>query len=93
MAKIDMILSKAANSIKNGTLILAVSPTNNKFYLNNTHTKNFPTIEQIKSKYSDRFDNPSYYFGGGFGGDVNGGDVGDGTGGVPGIYDGGLYYG
>jgi len=38
----------------------------------NRYVKNTPTITDIETKYEDRFDNPSYYYGGG---NVDGGDI------------------
>lgn len=69
---IDIIKSKAANPIKNGTIVVSCLKTGN-YSLSNLHVSNSPTIADIEDKYNNRFDHPSYYFGGS--GDVNGGDV------------------
>lgn len=89
---IDITKSKSADPIKNGTLLLQCKPTgfSNKD-LDNTYVVNTPYIVDIETKYENRFDNPSYYHGGGIGG-VDGGDVGEGDGDT-GIYDGGTYDG
>lgn len=72
---IDVIKSKVANPIKNGTLIVSCSRTGN-YSLSNLYVSNLPTITDIENKYDDRFDDPSYYYGNG-GGNVLGvnGDV------------------
>lgn len=59
---IDIVKSKSANPIKNGTLIVSCSRTA-KYALSNLYVKNTPTITEIESKYEDRFDDPSYYYG------------------------------
>lgn len=88
----DIIKSKNSNQIKHGTLVLQSKPTGSlPSDLNNTYVVNTPYLVDIESKYNTRFDNPSYYHGGGIGG-VDGGDVGEGSGDT-GIYDGGTYDG
>lgn len=68
---IDIILSKNDQPIKNGSLVLATSITG-FFQTQNSYVNNLPVIADIQSKYDNRFDNPSYYYGGG---GVDGGDV------------------
>jgi hypothetical protein len=73
---------------------MSISPTSNSFVLNNNFVSNKPLIQNIENKYAERFDNASYYHGGGIG-SVDGGDLGDGDGDGDGtgIYDGGTYEG
>lgn len=70
----DIVLAINSNPIKNGTLLVQCKVTgfSNKD-LDNTYVSNIPSISSIESRYDNRFDNPSYYYGGG--GDVDGGDV------------------
>jgi hypothetical protein len=88
----DIIKAIDANPIKHGTLVLPCKPTglSNKD-VDNSYVINTPYLVDIESKYQNRFDNPSYYHGGGIG-SVDGGDIGDGDGDT-GIYDGGTYDG
>ena len=53
-----------ANPIKNGTVVVSCKKTglSDKDLLN-TYVKNTPTINDIESKYDNRFDDPSYYYG------------------------------
>lgn len=70
----DIILAINSNPIKNGTLLVqckVTGPSNED--KNDTYVSNSPSIASIENKYDNRFDNPSYYYGGG--GDVDGGDV------------------
>lgn len=66
----DINKAIVANPIKNGTSIVTCSKTGQYSTLN-TYVSNSPTISDIQSKYDNRFDDPSYYFGGG----ADGGDV------------------
>lgn len=69
----DIIKSINSNPIKNGTLLVQARVTgfnNNDTY--NAYVKNTPSITDIQDKYDNRFDDPSYYYGGG---NVDGGDV------------------
>lgn len=69
----DITLAIDTNPIKNGTMIVQCRVTG--FNVNDTYdlyVNNTPTITDIESKYDNRFDNPSYYYGGG---EVDGGDV------------------
>lgn len=68
----DIMLAKSG-PIKNGTMIHSCNLFGT-IVATNTYVTNSPTISEIEAKYDDRFDNPSYYYGGGGGAD--GGDVG-----------------
>jgi hypothetical protein len=71
---IDIIKAKTANVIKNGSAVVTCSAAG--FYsLNDEDALNTPTIAAIQEKYTNRFDNPSYYYGGG--GDADGGFYGE----------------
>lgn len=59
---IDIIKSKSANPIKNGTLVVSCSKTG-QYSLSNLFVSNIPTITDIESKYDERFDDPAYYYG------------------------------
>lgn len=58
----DILKTISSAEIKNGTLIVSVYPTgptdSNK---NNDFVSNKPIITDIENKYSDKFDDPSYY--------------------------------
>jgi len=100
----DIKLSLSTKPIKNGTMLASCSSTGKYSYLskqindpNNSkifedHVNNLPSFDEIKDKYDLRFDNPSYYHGGGIG-SVDGGDVGEDSSSGTGIYDGGTYEG
>jgi hypothetical protein len=60
----DISKSISANLIKNGTAILSCTFTGEYSTLE-TYVKNTPSIETIQAKYTDRYDDPSYYFGNG----------------------------
>lgn len=68
----DITLAISENPIKNGTLVLACSLTG-FFNTENSYVSNKPVIGDIQSKYDNRFDDPSYYYGTG---NIDGGDVG-----------------
>lgn len=53
---IDIVKSKAANPLKNGTLIVSCSKTGN-YSLSNLHVSNLPAITDIENKYDNRFYN------------------------------------
>ena len=53
---IDVIKSKEANPIKNGTLVVSCSKTGN-YSLSNLHVSNLPTIADIENKYDNKFYN------------------------------------
>jgi hypothetical protein len=48
--------------VKNGTAIVSTTVTG-QYSSINTYVKNSPTISNIESKYDERFDDPSYYYG------------------------------
>lgn len=52
----DISKSINANSIKNGTLVTSTTFTGT-YSVNNNYVKNTPTIENIASKYGNRFYN------------------------------------
>lgn len=52
----------SANVVKNGTVIVSCTKTG-EYSVLNTYVKNTPTISDIQSKYDERFDDPSYYYG------------------------------
>lgn len=73
----DIITINAANPINNKYAICSALPTG--YYSKHLVRENYPadlTIASIENKFDNRFDDPSYYYGGG-GGGVDGGDVGD----------------
>lgn len=74
----DITKAISTNALKNGSMVVTCSrtgfPTSPSTIVYNTYVKNTPTITDIESKYDFRFDDPSYYYGGG---DVDGGNVGD----------------
>jgi hypothetical protein len=76
----DINLAKNTSSIRNGTLVTSCLPTG-RFSLSYNSAVTHPVIANIESKYDIRFDNPSYYYGGGlsdggtYGGDVDGGEL------------------
>lgn len=53
---IDIIKSKVANPVKNGTLLVSCSKTG-KYSLSNLYVSNLPTITDIENKYDNRFYN------------------------------------
>jgi len=53
-----------AGLIKNGSVIVSCLPTGRYFKLDDDVLYT-PTIEEIEFKYDNRFDDPSYYYGGG----------------------------
>lgn len=58
----DIAKSISANPIKNGTIVVSCTKTGEYSELN-TYVINNPTLNAIESKYDDRFDDPSYYYG------------------------------
>lgn len=58
----DITVAISGNDIKNGTLIVSTTMTG-EYSLSNVYVNNNPTIAEIESKYDDRFDDPSYYYG------------------------------
>lgn len=74
---IDIISINPSNRINDKYAVCSVLPTG--FYSKLLVRSNYPkdlTIESIESKFDNRFDDPSYYYGGGTGGIVDDGDVG-----------------
>lgn len=67
---IDIVLAIGDQPIKNGTSIVSCS-RKGEYSTINTYVNNKPTIGIIEEKYTNRFDNPSYYYGG----SSDGGDV------------------
>lgn len=67
----DIAKAISGNSIKNGSVVVSCTKTG-EYSLLNTHVNNSPSISDIESKYDNRFDDPSYYYGGG---NVDGGNV------------------
>jgi len=72
--KIDIITAISGVPINNKRAICSTLPTGETAKL--LVRSNYPgdlTISNIQNKFAERFDDPSYYYGGG---DVDGGDVG-----------------
>lgn len=72
----DIIAIDPTKPINNKYAVCSVLPTG--FYSKRLVREGYPkdlTIASIESKFDHRFDDPSYYYGGG--GSVDGGDVGD----------------
>lgn len=67
----DIILSLSSNEIRNGSVITNCRP-NGSFFVRSERAVTKPLIAEIENKYDNRFDDPSYYYGGG---NVDGGDV------------------
>ena len=57
----DINLAKTGENIKHGSFIVASTPRNNKFSINNTYVFNNPIIADIENKYDARFDDITYY--------------------------------
>lgn len=58
----DIALAKSSLPIKNGSVAVTCSKTGYSSKLN-TYVKNTPDIVSIQSKFDNRFDDPSYYYG------------------------------
>lgn len=58
----DIYLANSGVDIKNGTLVVSATRTG-AYKVNNTYVINTPALINIQSKYDDRFDDPSYYYG------------------------------
>lgn len=70
----DITKAISANPLKNGTMLVQCKVTGFSVSdIYDTYVSNLPSITDIQSKYDDRFDNPSYYYGSN---NVDGGDVG-----------------
>ena len=68
----DITLAINSNPIKNGTTLVQCKVTgfsSNDTY--NAYVKNTPALVDIQDEYYNRFDDPSYYYGGG----ADGGNV------------------
>lgn len=78
---IDIALAKNGLPIKNRSIIIHSKKLQNSNLVYQTYdyfVVNSPVITDIENKYDNRFNHPSYYYGGGgIGGDVDGGNVGD----------------
>jgi len=48
--------------VKNGTVLVSCTKTG-QYSTINTYVSNVPTISNIQSKFDNRFDDPSYYYG------------------------------
>lgn len=71
----DITKAISANNIKNGTIVVTCGVTgfpDAGSITNDTYVSNSPTLADIQSKYDNKFDNPSYYYGTG---NVDGGNV------------------
>lgn len=74
----DITLAVSSNPIKNGTVVVTCPNTGfptaglPSTLTYDAFVTNQPTISQIQSKYDNKFDNPSYYYGS----TTDGGDVG-----------------
>jgi hypothetical protein len=79
MSQIDIITAVSGVAINNKRAVCSTLPTGET--AKRLIRPNYPvdlTIENIQSKFADRFDNPSYYFGSNwetFGGTVDGCDI------------------
>jgi hypothetical protein len=60
--KIDAAKCISSLPIKNGTSIVTCNKTGNYSTIN-SYVSNRPELDTFKSKYQDRFDDPSYYYG------------------------------
>ncbi len=59
----DIQKSVTSNVIKNGTIVVSTCAKNGNTQTIDSYVSNKPTISDIESKYDNRFDDPSYYFG------------------------------
>lgn len=57
----DIGLAKLDTPIKHGTLVVATSAVTGSFQFNNLTVYNKPIINDIQSKYDERFDDITYY--------------------------------
>lgn len=64
---IDIIVYNSGNSIKNGSIVVQTGGivSASGFKTIDSYVLNSPTISTIQSEYTNRFDDPSYYYGGG----------------------------
>jgi hypothetical protein len=56
----DIQAAVSGVAVKNGTVIVSSTFTG-EYSVLNTYVKNTPTIATIQSKYTDKFDDPTYY--------------------------------
>jgi hypothetical protein len=74
MIKIDIIAIEPTKPINNVYTVVSALPTGsyNKLLVTKNYSANL-TISNIQSKFAERFDDPSYYYGscGVDGGDIN----------------------
>jgi len=61
---IDIILANSGNPIQNGSCIVTCSNVG-QYSVLDTYAATTPAISDIQSKYDNRFDDPSYYYGDG----------------------------
>lgn len=71
----DITKAINANELKNGTLVVGCLvtgfPSSPSTIVYDKYVKNTPTLTDIESKFDNRFDDPSYYYGC----NTDGGDV------------------
>ena len=60
----DINKAIVANPLKNGTSLVSCTLTG-EYSVLDTYVLNSPTLATIEAKYDNRFDDPSYYYGGG----------------------------
>lgn len=58
----DIQASVSGLAVKNGTIVVSCTETG-EYSTISTYVKNSPTISDIESKFDNRFDDPSYYYG------------------------------
>lgn len=64
----DIAKSITGNDIKNGTLLVFTGSRGTYDVVSSSgYVSNSPAITDIQSKYDNRFDDPSYYYGSGSG--------------------------
>lgn len=64
---IDIIALNSGNNIKNGSIVVQTGGVSYQSGVQaiNSYSSNIPNISNIESEYTNRFDDPSYYYGGG----------------------------
>jgi hypothetical protein len=64
---IDIIALNSGNNIKNGSIVVQTGGVSYQSGVQaiNSYSSNTPNISNIESEYTNRFDDPSYYYGGG----------------------------
>jgi len=58
----DVYAAVSGNPVKNGTTVVSTT-MKGEYSTIETYVKNTPTISGIESKWDNRFDDPSYYYG------------------------------